>query len=45
MMIGADFEPRVLCGSTSGIPANVDAGGDAGATGGALACDALDGAA
>jgi len=45
MIIGADFEPRVLCRSTSGIPAKVDAGTDAGATGGALACDALVGAA
>jgi len=42
MIIGADLEPRVLCGSTSGIPAKVDAGTDAG---GALACDALVGAA
>jgi len=45
MIIGADLEPRVLCGSTSGIPAKVDAGSDAGAAGGALAWDDLVGAA
>src|SRR2546425_1864832 len=43
-MIGADFEPRVLCGSTSGIPAKLDAGADACATGGALGCMGFRGA-